>query len=361
MRDSYRIGRILGIPVELHVSFLLLLLLVFIYSIAVNFQAFIYLVLLFTVVTLHELSHSVVARRYGIAINRITLLPFGGIASMEELPRNPVQELKIAVAGPGFNFIMSAVTLGVLYVFDSLSLIFPLFDFSISSPMTLLAVFFKVNLLLGVFNLFVPALPMDGGRVFRSLLALRLGFNTATEIATGIAKMIAVLFALLGVLLPNLWLVFIAFFVYLGAVQESEMLRVNFLLSGMKVRDLMTHGVVSVSPDITLEELAELMLERKHMGYPVLSDGGRLEGIVTFTDLSKVPRGEWGRTRVADVMSREVLTVTSDTDASEAFLTLARAGVGRLPVVDDGVLTGILSRTDLLRALEVMRLKRLGQ
>ncbi len=359
MRDSYRVGSILGIPVELHISFVLLLLLVFIYSLAVDFQAFIYLVLLFTVVTLHELSHSVVAKRYGIGINRITLLPFGGIASMEELPSEPGQELKIAIAGPGFNFLMSGLSLLALYMLDSLALVFPLFDFSISAPVDLLAVFFKVNLLLGAFNLFVPALPMDGGRVFRSLLALKLGFHAATEIATSIAKVIAVVFALLGVMIPNLWLVFIAFFVYLGAVQESEMLRINFLLSGIKVRDLMSRGVVWVHPDMTLEELAEVMLERKHMGYPVLTDG-RLIGIVTFTDLSKVPRSEWSRVRVGEVMSRNLITTTSDADASEAFLTLAKAGVGRLPVVDGGELKGILSKTDLLRAIEVMRLKRLG-
>ena len=359
MKDNYRIGRILGIPLELHISFLLLLLFFFVYSaLTLNPGPFIYIVMLFTTVALHELSHSLVAQRYGVKISKITLLPFGGIAAMEEIPRKPKKEFAIAIAGPGFNFIVSALSLGVIAAFGDLSRIFPFFEFRIESFLDLLLVFFKVNLLLGVFNLFIPALPMDGGRVFRSLLAFKLGFPAATEIATSIAKLIAILMALTGALLPNLWLIFIAFFVYIGATQEGEMSRINLMLAGLKVRDLMSKDVISVDRYITLEEFADILFEKKHMGYPVV-DENKLVGIITFSDLSKVPREEWGIRRVGDVMTRKLLTISPEEDASEAFMRMARAGVGRLLVVEGEKLVGIISKTDLLRTLELMRLMRL--
>ena len=358
MKDNYRIGSIFGIPLELHVSFLLLLLLVFAYSVyRLNPGPFVYIVMLFATVTLHELSHSLVARRFGVKITKITLLPFGGIAAMEEIPKDPKKEFAIAIAGPGFNFVVSALTIMLIAVFGGLSRVFPFFDLHIGGAMDLLVVFFKVNLMLGVFNLFIPALPMDGGRVFRSLLAFKLGFPVATEVASGVAKIIAIFMALFGVLIPNIWLIFIAFFVYIGAIQESEVSRVSVILSGLKVRDLMTTRVVTVDADITLEELAEIMFEKKHMGYPVVSEG-RLVGIITFSDLSRVPRELWSVKRVRDVMTRDLLTISSGDDAFDAFMKMARAGVGRLLVIDEGRLVGIISKTDLLRTLEIMRLMR---
>jgi|Deesub1362B_J571_1020462.scaffolds.fasta_scaffold02519_4 Zn-dependent protease/CBS domain-containing protein len=358
MKDNYKMGNILGIPLELHVSFLLLLLFFFIYSaLTLNPGPFIYIVMLFATVTLHELSHSLVARRYGIKITKITLLPFGGIASMEEIPKDPKKEFAIAIAGPGFNFIVGALSLVAIAAFSDVSRIFPFFEFKMESLIDLLLVFFKVNLLLGAFNLFIPALPMDGGRVFRSLLAFKLGFPAATEIATGIAKLIAIFMALTGVLLPNLWLIFIAFFVYIGATQEGEVSRINFMLAGLKVKDLMSTKVVTVNKDITLEEFADILFEKKHMGYPVV-EGNRLVGIITFSDLSRVPREEWSIKRVGDVMTKRLITIGQDEDAFEAFIRMARAGVGRLLVVEGERLVGIISRTDLLRTLEIMRLMR---
>ena len=358
MRDNYRIGSIFGIPLELHVSFLLLLLFFFVYSaFTLNPEPFIYIVMLFAIVTLHELSHSLVARRYDVKISKITLLPFGGIASMEEIPRDPKKEFAIAIAGPGFNFIVGGLSLMLIAALGGLEEISPFFELKIKSLMDLLIVFFKVNILLGVFNLFIPALPMDGGRVFRSLLAFRLGLPAATEVATGIAKLIAIFMALTGVLLPNLWLIFIAFFVYIGATQEGEVSRINLMLSGLKVKDLMSTRVVAVDAEITLEELAEIMFEKRHMGYPVLSEG-RLVGIITFSDLSRVPREEWSTRRVRDVMTEKLITIAPEEDAFEAFMRMARNGVGRLLVVEDGRLVGIISKTDLLRTLEIMRLMR---
>ncbi|WP_457554427.1 CBS domain-containing protein [Candidatus Pyrohabitans sp.] len=358
MKDNYRISSIFGIPLELHVSFLLLLLFFLVYSlITLNPGPFIYIVMLFATVTLHELSHSLVAMRYGVKISKITLLPFGGIAAMEEIPRNPRKELAIAIAGPGFNFAVAAVTLLLLAAIGEAGRIFPFFDMKIAEPVDLLSLFFKINLLLGAFNLFIPALPMDGGRVLRSLLAFRLGFSAATEIATGIARMIAIFMALLGAFMPNLWLIFIAFFVYIGATQEGEVSKVHLMLSGLKVRDLMSADVVAVDEDITLEEFAEIMFSKKHMGYPVVRDG-RLVGIITFSDLSRVPREKWSSTRVGEVMTKRLLTISPEEEASEAFMRMARAGVGRLLVVDEGRLIGIISKTDLLRTLELMRLMR---
>lgn len=332
---------------ELHFSFLLLMLAIYLVAIfnlipGVDVVVAILITLLFVTVVLHELTHSYVAQKYGVEIERIVLLPIGGISAMKELPRDPHQELRIAIAGPLTNLVLAAV----LYP------VFLLFGNSLSPSLSFLLYYFiLLNLLLGAFNL-LPAYPMDGGRVLRAFLAERMSFIKATELAASIGKQLAIVMAIVG-LFFNPFLIFIAIFVYLGADQESKMVLINTLLEGINVREIMTREVKTVSPTDTVGQVLNVMFQHRHMGYPVYEDGNLL-GIITFHDLSSVPEDEKDLP-VEEFMTRELLVTSPDEDVSTVLERLNINNVGRLPVLENGKLVGIISKTDIMKAMEIRK------
>jgi Zn-dependent protease len=347
MKYSLKIFTVFGIPVELHFSFLLLMLAIYLVAIlnlipGVDVIVAILVTLLFAAVVLHELTHSYVALGYGVEIERIVLLPIGGVSAMKEMPKDPHQELMIAVAGPLVNLVLAAVLYPVFLIFgDSLS---PGLNF-------LLYYFILMNLLLGAFNL-LPAFPMDGGRVLRAYLAERMSFVKATEMAASIGKTLAVIMAIIGIFF-NPFLILIAIFVYLGADQESKMVLLSTLLEGINVKDIMTGEVKTVRSTDTVEEVMKVMFQRRHMGYPVYDDG-KLLGIITFHDLSPVPE-EKKNLPVEQFMTREVLVTSPDEDVATVLEKLNLNNVGRLPVIEEDKLVGIISKTDIMKALEIKK------
>jgi|Deesub1362A_J573_1020465.scaffolds.fasta_scaffold00094_76 Zn-dependent protease len=358
MKESVKIGTLFGIPIELHILFILLMVFVFAISlISGRLDIFVYLSLLFFTVVLHEFSHSLVAMSRNIKIEKITLFPIGGVSAMEKMPEDPKEEFMISIAGPGLNFLFAALTyLIIALIPGGSSRIFPFFDFRLFSFLDLLVLFFKVNVLLGAFNLFIPALPMDGGRVLRALLAMKIGFNAATDIAAGLAKLIAIMMFLFGMFF-NWWLLVISFFVYVGASQELESMEISALLKGIKVKDVMSSKVIYVSEDMSLEEFSDIILEHRHMGYPVIKDGS-LIGIITFTDLARIPKTKWREIKVGDVMSKDVVTVSPEDNTIDVLTKMMKLGIGRVPVVKDGQVVGIVSRTDIVRTAQVLKLRR---
>jgi Zn-dependent protease len=358
MKDSLKVISAFGIPIEIHISFAILMFfiaLVSIFSRSLGF--FVYISLLFLTVILHELSHSFVALMYGIKIERIVLLPFGGVASMEKMPEDPQEELKISLAGPGLNFVFAILTyLLILLIPHASSRLFPFFTFRLTDWVDMLVLTFKINVLLGAFNLFIPALPMDGGRVLRALLALKMGFTQATDLAAEVAKAIAILMFAFG-LFFNWWLIVIAFFVYIGATQEMEATRISALLKGVKVEDIMTKEVMEVSEELSLEEFSDIILRFRHMGYPVTRDGA-LVGIVTFTDLAKNPKEKWKDLTIKDVMTKDVLMVSPGSSSIDVLMKMTRKGIGRLPVVEGDKVVGIISRSDIIKTAKLMKLRR---
>jgi len=347
-----RIGSIIGIDIELHFTFLLLMAFVALFG----GQYFVFILLLFLFVFIHELSHSLVAKARGGRIKSITLLPIGGVANMEEPPGTPRGEFLMALAGPGINFLIGALALLLLYHMGKTEMVYSVFtgEFSFGAA-GFLAMAAYINLLLGGFNLLVPALPMDGGRVLRSLLAMRMDSLKATEISTRIAKVLAALMFVIGVA-ANFWLVIISLFVYIGATQEAEMAKITTFLTGITVGDIMSRDVKTVPSGMDLQGFSDTILRYKHMGYPVV-DGGRMVGIATFNDLARVPREDWDRKTVGDVMTRDVLTVHPGDDVIEVFQKIITRDIGRVPVVDGGVLVGIVSKTDIMRVIQVLGLK----
>jgi Zn-dependent protease/CBS domain-containing protein len=292
--------------------------------------------------------------RYGIGIRSITLILLGGIAAMEEVPRDPRAEMRISIAGP-----LVSLTIGVLCYLAYLGLgIYDMVQISMISYMShLLRSIAYINIGLFVFNL-IPAFPMDGGRVLRAWYAGHMPYLQATRKAVHIGKMFAIVMGVFGLLTlerGGFWLLLIAFFIYIGASEEEKYTEVSVTLEGIRVRDLMTREIAYVQDNLTVSELLRLMFEKKHLGYPVVDQfTGKIVGIVTFTDIRSVPMSEHGNVLVQEVMAKNVIFIPEDADAMDALKIMSTENVGQLLVQDKGSITGIVSRTDLTRSIEVL-------
>lgn len=306
---------------------------------------------LFVGVVVHELGHAVTGRMYGVRTKSITLWILGGVAAFDEIPRKRWAEAVVAIAGPITSVVVASVCWG-------LRAFFPTSTVGVHFVLSYLAV---MNLFLAVFNL-IPALPMDGGRVLRSLLATRMSYARATAIAAGVSRVIAVLMGIWGVLTGSFILLLVAFFVYIAGSSEQTATAIEEILKGLPVRQLMTEDVKTVPPEMPLDELTRIMLREHHLGFPVVDPAtGRVVGLVTLQDLQQRAAATGTDAAavaappaaVADVMSREVESIPVTADASEAFRQMSAADFRRLVVMDGDRLAGILTKTDLMHAIKV--------
>ncbi|WP_042663979.1 M50 family metallopeptidase [Haloferax sp. ATB1] len=300
---------------------------------------------LFAGVLLHEFGHSLVAMRYGYEIESITLWLFGGVARFKEIPEDWKQEFTIAVAGP-----LVSVAIGVVAYAG-----FLLLPESQAPAQFVLGYLALVNVSLAVFNM-LPGFPMDGGRVLRALLARNRPHAKATQMAAEVGKVFAFLLGLFG-LFFNLFLVALAFFIYMGASGEAQQTVLKATFQDVVVRDIMTgrENLDVVDEKTSVAELLERMFVERHTGYPVLRNGD-LVGMVTLDDARGVKEVERDAFRVDDIMSDELATITPDADAMDAIALMQERGVGRLPVVDEaGELVGLVSRSDLVTAFNIIR------
>ena len=361
MKSSLKIGSVMGIPIKLHITFVLVLPM-FAYIFSVNPQPFgfagvdpptmryalstIASILLFASVLLHELAHSYLAKRYGVKIDSITLFLFGGVSAMEEIPKKPGQEATMAFAGP-----LTSIIIGSICVFIHRYLITQNPTLSLNPIHLVFWILGSMNLILGVFNL-LPAFPMDGGRVLRSLYARKMSYAKATHRAASVGKFFAILIAIFGIFVGNLWFPLIALFIYVGASEEEQSTQADIALGNILVKDIMTKNVICVNPSMTVEDLIQFIFEKKHMGYPVM-ERGRLKGIVTFTDIDHVPYLERSMTLVSDIMTTNIISIPPNALARDAMKLIASKNIGRVMVVDKELLVGILSRTDLIRILKL--------
>jgi CBS domain-containing protein len=263
---------------------------------------------------------------------------------MEEIPRNPKLELQMAFAGPGTSGALAIVFLFLYY--QSAAIL------GIENPFTILmSTLWIVNLTLMVFNL-LPAFPMDGGRVLRAWLATRMPYVAATNRAASVGKMFAIVMGIFGLFSGGILLLVIAFFVYIGASEEERATTINICLEGIRVRNIMSDDVHTVPPSMSLRELTDLVFREKHRGYPVV-DGEKLLGVVTTADIQRVAESLRQTTTVGDVMAKKIFDIGPDEEATAAMKKLTELGVRRLPVIENGRLVGILSREDLVRAMEL--------
>jgi Zn-dependent protease len=361
MARSLTVARVKGIPVRLHLTFLLILPL-FAYLMA---QAYfsrpgeapdavgwmwgaLLAVGLFASVLAHEFAHSLMALREGVGVRHITLLPIGGVSAFESIPREPGKELRITLVGPLTNFVIGAPLLALFYVGV------------VPAGVPHLAVFVlalgALNVAIGAFNLLVPAFPMDGGRILRAALAMRMDRVKATRVASLVGQGLALLMAGFGFLSFGTggWLlVVIAFFVFMGARSEEGATRLTEALEPYRVMDLMTRDVEVVDPDATVDATLERMLATRHLSLPVVDAEGRVRGLADVAGLQEVPEALRRTTRVETIARARFPTAAPGDPATELGGTLMRE---RLPVLvmRDDRLVGIVTPTDLARFTQLV-------
>lgn len=339
-RWSWKLGELFGISIRVHVTLLVLLVWIvvsYVLSGANVGKAAVGALLVasvFAIIVLHELGHALVARRFGCRTKEILLLPIGGLASMEHMPERPRHELLVALAGPAVNVVL-ALVLGVLVGVTGGS-----FDPAQAASLSgaLASQLLWINVMLAAFNL-LPAFPMDGGRVFRAVLAMRLGRDRATRIASTLGKVIAAVFVLVG-LTWNPMLALIGVFIWFAASQESASLALHSILAGAHVGDAMIRTLDVVEADEPIEVTADRMLADGHHALAVI-ENGRLAGVVTATELAaELARPSSHRT-VAEVMRRDAPVLDPDDPLESTLETLQRSDVAL--VVEGGGLVGLLT------------------
>jgi Zn-dependent protease/CBS domain-containing protein len=360
MVGAMRIGSVRGIPIRIHLTFLIVLpflALAFgrVYTDATRLAevpagelhgspflwGLIVALALFASVLVHELAHSLYALAKGGRVHAITLTLIGGVSELAEQPKRGRDEAVMALVGPLTSLLLG----GAFYLlFRALS---GTSSFDLKFVVFQLA---SLNIVLGIFNL-LPAFPMDGGRVLRGLLAERWGALRATRLAVTAGKAFAALFAIVGFLSTNVLLMVIAFFVYMGAEAEGQGVLVKAFLGRIRVRDLMSSRPEPVEASASVYELAERMLRSRQLAFPVV-ESGVVVGAVSLDDVRKVPAEERMRVRVADIV-RRVPPVEASDDASRGLRALTEAHAPLVPVVDAGAFVGVLTQLDLSRALQL--------
>lgn len=374
MEGSLKIGRLFGIPIYLHFTFLLVIplfawiigsqiettvqLLARIFSVTIDpslitMGAVPYLLGalvalgLFAGVLVHEIAHSLIAKRRGIRINNITLFLFGGVSSMEEGTPDPKVELPMALAGPLTSLGLGILSIGIIY----------LIPLVIGAPgiagvlVFLFAYLGLLNVILFAFNL-LPAFPMDGGRVLRAYLAQRMPVTQATRIASEIGKAFAIFFGIFGFLAFNPILIIIAFFIYIGASQESSAVRYTSLLQDLTLGAVMSTPVMTVSPQTPVPVMLEQMYATKHLGFPVI-DRGMVVGMITLSDLHRASPIDRDALQVRDLMTRQVVSLPPQAPVAEALRVMSERNIGRIPVLEDGNLVGLVTRTDIIKVMQL--------
>lgn len=367
MKSSFTVGHLFGIPVKIHIS-LIIILPFFAWAFGSNIiyltentniarrelilnpylLGLIMAINLFLSILVHELAHSLVARTKDVETTDITLMLFGGLANIEDISEDPKDEIKISASGP-----LTSLALGLIFI--TIARFSPSFIFE---DLRLVILYTgQINVFLAIFNL-LPAFPSDGGRILRAVIAQRTSFRKATEIASRVGKGFAWVFGIFGFVSGNFLLVFIAFFIYIGASQEHQFNNIKFALSNLKVKDLMTKNVKTVPVNMSVHRLIEKMFSDKHSGFPVMRDE-KVVGIVTMEDAQKISQEEYRNTPVQQIMNKEIHSVKEDDELFEAFKLLFQKDIGRLLIMDAEKLKGIITRSDVMTGLRLRQLEKI--
>jgi Zn-dependent protease/CBS domain-containing protein len=358
---SLTIGRIAGIRVELHFTFLLA-----IGWIAVQYGlltgqpgqaivAVVTMLLVFVCVLLHELGHALTARRYGIPTRDITLLPIGGVARLAHMPDKPSQEIVVAIAGPLVNV--------------ALALLLAVFVRPFSRPVeellksdSILVTLLAVNVVMILFNM-IPAFPMDGGRVLRAVLTMRIGYARATSVAARVGQGIAILFGMVGLLGvpglfgPNVMLMFIALFVFVAASEERSHVQTRSTIHGLPVRSAMVTDFHALNVRDPLQRAVDYLMAGSQQDFPVV-DGANPVGVLTRSELVSALGRRGSDVPVGDVVRRDSEYAAEDEPLDMALQRMRETGRLTLPVLRAGSLVGLLTLDnigDLLLVREALR------
>jgi Zn-dependent protease len=352
MKWAWKVGVVAGIPVYIHSTFVLILVWVAWMSaaqgegIAGAVSGIIFILALFGCVVLHEFGHALTAQRYGIRTRDITLLPIGGLARLERMPDDPRQEFWVALAGPAVNVVIALVILLLLAMQGQYQ---PIDRLSLTAGSFLERVM-VVNVVLVVFNM-LPAFPMDGGRVLRAVLAMRMDYARATQLAATIGQGMALLFAFVG-LLYNPFLVFIALFVWIGASQEAGMVQMRSALSGIPVAHAMITEFHTLDPKDPLSHAVSLTLTTAQKDFPVV-ELGTLVGVLTQSELFRALAEGGQQVPVGSVMRRDFETADSFEMLEPVLERLQVCACSVIPVLRAGALVGIVTSDNIAEYLQI--------
>ena len=362
--SGFRLFTIRGIEVKMHVTFPLILVWAAVQFGFLNERRFstsgaafgiVITLLLFVCVVIHELAHSLTAVRMGFPVRDIVLLPLGGVSQMERMPERPGQEFLMAIAGPMSNIVIAGILI-VAGLFLPIDLGNGL-QKMLMNPARLgwedtLPYLIFTNLGLAAFNL-LPAFPMDGGRVLRALLATAMPHARATALAVNVGQGLAWALGLVGLLTGNLMWILVAIFVYSGASQEGRMIQIKNALQGLRVRQAFSRHAQVLAPDDPISHAADLTLESFQSDFPVC-DGKRIVGLLTYTDVIRALKQHRPETPVCDVMQTKFPTVGLNDGLFDVQLQMSESGLGALPVIEKGYFLGLLTRRDVNEVYQLL-------
>jgi Zn-dependent protease/predicted transcriptional regulator len=333
MKYSFKIATAWGIPIELHFTFILLMAAVaaISYFSLQQWYPFALILFLFVFVVFHELAHSFVARHYRIRVRKIVLYPIGGVSEIEEIPETPGIEWRLAIAGPLTSLVIGLVLLLVNQVIMVAAPSIPI-GASLATAGSFLQDIGSLNLLLGAFNL-IPAFPMDGGRVFRAILAERMKFTDATKYAVYIGRLFGIAMVIFGIVFPSyLLLIVVGLFVYIGATEEAEQTIVSTTLARVRVSEVTCSEVATVTPETSLTEAMEVMFKARYHDSIVQKDG-IFQGIVLWDEIVKIKPEQRSQLTV-DKLPLMKIEVYPDESVLEAQKIMLRYRIDVLPIID---------------------------
>lgn len=359
MKGLFKLGTIAGIGIFIHWTFTLLIA----FIIFINYRngqnsvqiawSVLFLLCIFITVLLHELGHALTAKRYNIKTKDITLLPIGGIARLERLPENPLEELVVAIAGPFVNFALAFITQFFITIPQDSEELLALMSSGINANNFFLN-FYIVNLTLAVFNL-IPAFPMDGGRVLRALLAFRMDRNTATQIAARVGQFIALCFILIGII-SNPILILIGLFVIFSAQAETESVEFKNLLKGYTVRDVVMKEYQTIEEDEKIKKAIAILLESEHRKF-LVTQNNKLVGTLNKNQIIKALSEKGEEEYIYNVMDRSLVYIDINTKLEKVIEQLYEKKGSVLMVNENDQLAGILDADNLSEFILINSIK----
>ncbi len=361
MGSSFKLFSIRGIDVRIHITFPLILIWAGLqYGLRTGtLESALFGVIgfafLFVLVTLHELGHSFAAQYYDVPVKQIILSPLGGLAQLSEIPEKPIQEFVIAVAGPAVNvaifLLMGGAALAAGFdLGNSFAAVTGFAGFSVGS---LFAFVFVYNIVLALFNL-IPAFPLDGGRIFRSLLAFKLDYVRATAIASTVGQVAAILLGIYGIMNGAIFTIFIAVFIFTAGRQEAKMVKVRSLLRSIKVSQVFSRSVYVLRPESTVQQATNMVIFGNQRNFAVV-DGEWLIGFVPHEDLVKAMRTAAPHSFINSVMRQDIEPVSPDDELFDVARRMEVLGVEALPVATDGRFLGQITRKQIAGARHVQQ------
>ncbi|HET6244747.1 MAG: site-2 protease family protein [Bacteroidetes bacterium] len=355
MKWSLNLGKIAGIKLFVHWTFILLLGFIIYRSMSIGLDLtetlwfLLFVLVVFICVVLHELGHALTARRYNIITKDIILLPIGGLARLERMPDKPGQELKITIAGPLVNVAIAILLYGIISV-SGIGWINQPEDLAAIGSHNFLYMLLFVNVILAVFNM-IPAFPMDGGRVLRALLSYKYPRHIATQFAATLGKILSIGFVILG-LFYNPFLIIIGIFIFLGAQAEADFTLARSFLSGYKVKDLIMHHYNKLSPTAPLSKAVELLLDGQGKDF-LITENEKVVGTLSRNEIIQALAEKELDISVGLIMNPNIKFLKSETSLDQMYQEVQQNNTSLMPVMEDGILLGVVDTDNILEFIMI--------